>query len=211
MTYPSSRSFIALSFGRIVKQQTTNQKIDQKVVFLDRDGVINKDSPEYIKDWKEFEFIPGSRRALRRLAAAKVTTIIISNQSAVNRGLMDIKTLHGIHRKLKEAVTESGGHIEDIFYCPHRPDENCRCRKPQTGLIQQACLRYHINTDKAIMVGDNAKDIECARNAGCAAAVLVRSGYGKKAADILMSKGISVDYIADDLAAATDWILSQHL
>ena len=194
-----------------MKQQTTNQKTDQKVVFLDRDGVINKDSPEYIKDWKEFEFIPGSLGALKRLAAAKITTIIISNQSAVNRGLMDIETLLGIHRKLKESVSESGGHIEDIFYCPHRPDENCRCRKPQTGLIRQACLRYNVNMNKAIMVGDSARDIECARNAGCAAAVLVRSGYGVEAADILTRKGISVDHIADDLAAATDWILSQHL
>ena len=194
-----------------MKQQTTNQKTDQKVVFLDRDGVINKDSPEYIKEWKEFEFIPGSLSALRRLTAAKITTIIISNQSAVNRGLMDIETLLGIHSKLTEAVTGSGGHIEEIFYCPHRPDENCRCRKPQTGLIRQACLKYNINMNKAIMVGDSAKDIECARNAGCAAAVLVRSGYGNEAADILTRKGISVDYIADDLATATDWILSQNL
>jgi D-glycero-D-manno-heptose 1,7-bisphosphate phosphatase len=190
-----------------VKQQTENQK----VVFLDRDGVINKDSPAYIKDWKEFEFIPDSLEALQRLAAANITTIIISNQSAVNRGLMDLETLLDIHRRLKESVTASGGHIEDIFFCPHRPDEKCICRKPQTGLIRQACRRYNIDVKKTIMVGDSVRDIECARNAGCAAAVLVKSGYGREAADILTRKGISIDCIAEDLAAAIDWILSRHL
>ena len=181
----------------------------QKVVFLDRDGVINRDSPTYIKNWNEFEFLPGSLEALQHLAAAEFTTIIISNQSAVNRGLIDLETLFDIHRRLKEAVAACGGHIADVFFCPHRPDEGCDCRKPKPGLIRQACHKYAIEAQKTVMIGDSAKDIECARNAGCAAAVLVKTGNGINALEILDRKGITIDFAAENLADASDWILSR--
>lgn len=182
----------------------------QKVIFLDRDGVINRDSPGYIKDWNEFVFLPGSLEALQRLAAAGFSTIIISNQSAVNRGLMTQDTLIDMHRRLQCAVAASGGHIADIFFCPHRPDEGCDCRKPLPGLIQQACHRHGVDVKKTFMIGDSAKDIECARNAGCAAAVLVKTGDGMKALEILTRKGISIDFIAEDLADASAWILAEN-
>jgi histidinol-phosphate phosphatase family protein len=180
----------------------------QKVIFLDRDGVINRDSPSYIKNWNEFVFLPGSREALQRFAAAGFTTIIISNQSAVNRGLMTLESLIDLHRRLQSAVTASGGHIADVYFCPHRPDEGCDCRKPQPGLILQACQRHSVEVKKTLMIGDSAKDIECARNAGCAAAVLVKTGNGMRALDILARKGISIDFIAKDLADACAWILA---
>ena len=182
----------------------------QKVIFLDRDGVINRDSPAYIKDWNEFVFLPGSLAALQRLAAAGFTTIIISNQSAVNRRLMRLETLLDIHRRLQGAVTASGGHIADVFFCPHRPDEGCDCRKPQPGLIRQACHRHGLDVNKSFMIGDSAKDIECARNAGCAAAILVKTGNGMKALKILAHRGISIDFVAEDLADASDWILTAN-
>jgi D-glycero-D-manno-heptose 1,7-bisphosphate phosphatase len=181
----------------------------QKIVFLDRDGVINRDSPAYIKDWNEFEFLPGSLEALQRLAAADFVTIIISNQSAVNRGLMSLETLLDIHQRLKDAVAIGGGHIADVFFCPHRPDEGCDCRKPKPGLIMQACRSHKIEVKETVMIGDSAKDIECARKAGCAAAVLVKTGNGLKALEILERKGISIDFVAENLAAASDWILSR--
>ncbi|MGA9478920.1 MAG: HAD-IIIA family hydrolase, partial [Desulfobacterales bacterium] len=101
---------------------------NDKVVFLDRDGVINRDSPAYIKSWAEFDFLPGSLLALRRLTVAGFTLIILSNQSAVNRGMLSLETLLDMHRRLQADVAAAGGCITDIFFCPHRPEEGCACR-----------------------------------------------------------------------------------
>lgn len=179
-----------------------------KVVFLDRDGVINRDSPAYIKTWGEFEFLPGSLDALRRLSAAGFTVIVISNQSAVNRRLMDLEALLDMHRKMRAVVSANGGYITDVFYCPHRPDEGCGCRKPQPGLILKACRKHGIDVKKVIMIGDSTKDMVCARNAGCAAAVLVKTGNGVKSLGDLSRQGLAIDFVAEDLADATDWILT---
>lgn len=180
-----------------------------KVVFLDRDGVINKDSSGYIKALEEFEFLPGSLEAMVRLTKEGFNTIIITNQSGVNRNLISLETLNDIHSKLHLAVTDSGGDIKDIFFCPHHPDENCACRKPKSGMILQAVKQYKIDLSSATMVGDSAKDIMCARNAGCGAAVLVKTGNGLESEKILSEKNISPDYVAEDLSAAVEWIVSR--
>jgi D-glycero-D-manno-heptose 1,7-bisphosphate phosphatase len=179
-----------------------------KVVFLDRDGVINRDSPDYIKSWSEFKFLPGSLRALEKLTRKGFGLIVITNQSAVNRGMMSLKDLDLIHARMRTTVAAGGGKISDVFFCPHTPDEGCRCRKPEPGLIHQACRRYAIDLKNAWMVGDSAKDIECARNAGCGRTILVRTGNGAEAQTILARKNISPDYVAEDLDAAADWIIA---
>ena len=181
-----------------------------KVVFLDRDGVINQDSSEYVKNCTEFKFIPGSLEALVRLTEKGFSTIIITNQSGVNRNLIPQKTLNDIHIKMQQAVTGSGGEIKDIFYCPHHPKENCDCRKPKPGMIIQARKRHRIDLSSAYMVGDSAKDIMCARNAGCGVAVLVKTGNGPGVEKILLEKKIPPDYVAADLSEAVEWIISQH-
>ena len=183
---------------------------NDKVVFLDRDGVINRDSPAYIKSWAEFDFLPGSLVALRRLTAAGFTLIILSNQSAVNRGMLSLETLLDMHRRLQADVAAAGGCIADIFFCPHRPEEGCACRKPLPGLLRQACRQHGIDPSQTIMIGDSVKDIECARNAGCAAAILVKTRNGMKALKILAHRGISIDFVAEDLADASDWILAAN-
>jgi D-glycero-D-manno-heptose 1,7-bisphosphate phosphatase len=180
---------------------------DDKVVFLDRDGVINRDSPTYIKSWAEFDFLPGSREALRRLTAAGFTLIILSNQSAVNRGMLSLETLLDMHRSLKAEVATAGGHITDIFFCPHRPEEGCACRKPLPGLLRQACRKHRLDPSQSIMIGDSVKDIECAHNAGCKQALLVKTGNGLSAAATLELRSIPVAYVAEDLRDAADWIL----
>jgi len=179
-----------------------------KVVFLDRDGVINRDSPAYIKSWAEFDFLPGSLVALRRLTAAGFTLIILSNQSAVNRGMLSLETLLDMHRRLQADVAAAGGCITDIFFCPHRPEEECACRKPLPGLLRQACSQHGIDPSQTIMIGDSAKDIECAHNAGCRQALLVKTGNGLSAAAALERSGIPVAYVAEDLRDAADWILN---
>ncbi len=178
-----------------------------RVIFLDRDGVINSDSPAYIKSWAEFEFIPGSLSALRRLTAAGFTLIILSNQSAVNRGILKLETLLDIHRRLQADVAAAGGCITDIFFCPHRPEEGCACRKPLPGLLRKACNQHGIDPSQTIMIGDSVRDIECARNAGCRQALLVKTGNGLSAAATLRRRGIRVAYVAEDLRDAADWIL----
>ena len=180
----------------------------QKVIFLDRDGVINRDSSDYIKNWTEFEFLPGSRSAIRQLTSYDFTLFVITNQSIVNRKMASREDLEYTHAMMKGAIKAREGEIKDIFYCPHTPDEDCKCRKPEPGLIYMAQKAYQIDLSAAIMVGDSAKDIECARNAGCGQAILVKSGKGVEAEKILRKKEISPDHIALNLHEAASWIIS---
>ena len=179
----------------------------QNVVFLDRDGVINRDSPDYIKNWSEFDFLPGSLEAMAALNRSGFNVIVITNQSAVHRGLISTDTLHQMHHKMQTAVRSHGGRILDIFFCPHLPEEGCRCRKPRTGMIERACSKYALDPKTTTMVGDSAKDIECARNAGCGRTVLVRTGNGNAALPQLQANGVRIDFVAADLNNAASWIL----
>lgn len=180
----------------------------QSVVFLDRDGVINEDSAAYIKSWSEFKFIKNSIKAIRMLTQNGFTVIVITNQSAVGRKLISRENLESMHRLMRQAISEKGGKITDIFYCPHLPEDDCACRKPRPGLIEQAAEAYHIDLRTSVMVGDNAKDIACARNAGCGRAVLVKTGQGREAAGLLEKQNLKPNYIAEDLWAAVRWIVA---
>jgi D-glycero-D-manno-heptose 1,7-bisphosphate phosphatase len=180
----------------------------EKVIFLDRDGVINYDSSDYVKSWDEFRVLPGSLEALATLTASGYTLILITNQAGVGRGIIPAAVLEDMHRRLRQAVVEKGGRIFDIFHCPHRPDENCGCRKPAPGMILQAAARHHIDTAGAVMIGDNAKDIACGLRAGCGATILVRTGNGLEAQKELAAQGIQPTAVADNLLDAARMILS---
>jgi D-glycero-D-manno-heptose 1,7-bisphosphate phosphatase len=181
-----------------------------KVIFLDRDGVINRDSPDYIKRWDEFEFLPGSLEALNLLTRAGYHLILITNQSIINRGMVPMEVLDHTHRRLREAVAAAGGQIFDIFFCPHRPDENCACRKPKPGLILQAQARHGIDLAQTVMIGDSGRDIRCGRNAGCGATILVRTGYKTDVEQRLAAEAVLPDAVAADLLAASRLILSPN-
>lgn len=178
-----------------------------KTVFLDRDGVINVDSPDYIKSWKEFAFIDGSLEAIRRLTQNDFQIFLVTNQSMINRGMVPLSELEYMFSMMKQEIHAWGGRITDIFYCPHTPEDHCRCRKPLPGLIQQAQNAYEIDMDRAFMVGDSVRDIECGRNAGCGKSILVLSGNGPEAREILTRKGIFPDHIAENLLDAAQWII----
>lgn len=182
---------------------------ETKVVFLDRDGVINRDSPDYIKGYHEFEFLPGSLTALHALHSAGYATIVVTNQSAVRRGLISTAKLQQLHQRMVRAVEQNGGRITDVFYCPHHPDDHCDCRKPKTGLIRQALTKYPINIGTATMIGDSVKDMEFALNAGCGRRVLVLTGNGSRAAAELRRRGFFVDALAKDLSEAVEWIIAR--
>lgn len=183
----------------------------KKVVFLDRDGVINADSPDYIKSWEEFSFLPGSLQALADLTHAGYHLIVITNQSMIGRGMVPLPVLEEMHRRMRQTVEQAGGMIHDILFCPHRPEDHCRCRKPEPGMILEAGRRHGIDLSSAVMIGDNAKDVICGRNAGCGATILVRTGCGETALKELGAAGIRADAVAADLEAAANMILSGQL
>ncbi len=176
-------------------------------VFLDRDGVINKDSAEYIKTPSEFEFIPKSPEAVALLTQKGFQVIVVTNQSMIGRNMATKETLDAVFEKMKKGIEKAGGRITDIFYCPHAPEDHCSCRKPKPGLMFQAQKKYQINMEGAFMVGDSVKDIDCARRAGCAKALLVKTGNGPKAYDELILNHMVPDYFAEDLYDAACWII----
>ena len=172
--------------------------------------MINRDSADYIKHWSEFEFLPKSLEALKQLKQNGFTTIVITNQSVINRKMVSREGLDHIHTLMKTSIQTSGGEITDIFFCPHTPEDRCDCRKPKTGLIYQAQKKYRIDLATAVMVGDSAKDIECARNAGCRYALLVKTGNGIQAEKLLKEKAIHPDHVAQDLFNAVHWIITRY-
>lgn len=149
-----------------------------KLIILDRDGVINEDSDDYIKTPEEFHPIPGSLEAITRLNQAGYRVVVATNQSGVARGYFTLDTLNRIHAKLQRALAAVGGHLDAIVYCAHGPDEGCTCRKPQPGMLVEIAARLGTTLSGVPAVGDSLRDIEAARAAG-ATPILVRTGKGE--------------------------------
>jgi len=137
----------------------------KKAVFLDRDGVINKEK-NFVTSWEEFEFIDGIFENIKKLNKAGFLVIVVTNQSGISRGFYTEETLKEIHDKMIKIMENNGAHIDDIFYCPHY-DDNCSCRKPNPGMILEAAKKYNIDLSKSWVVGDSERDIEAGRRAGC--------------------------------------------
>jgi D-glycero-D-manno-heptose 1,7-bisphosphate phosphatase len=180
----------------------------KKVVFLDRDGTINRDSPGYVKHRDEFEFLPGSLQAIAALTTNGFTNIVITNQSALPRKLISLAELERLHAMMRQSVRSSGGEIKDIFYCPHMPEDGCDCRKPAPGLILRAQRKHSIDLVDAVMVGDSYRDIACGIKAGCGHTVLVKTGIHANTTQRLEENGIAPDFVAQDLYEAASWIIA---
>jgi D-glycero-D-manno-heptose 1,7-bisphosphate phosphatase len=144
------------------------------VVFVDRDGVINRMLADYVKSWDEFEILPGALEALARLSAAGLEVIVLTNQSAIGRGLVSQGTVDEIHRRLLGLVRERGGDIRAFLVCPHAPEDRCDCRKPAPGLLFRARDELGIDLSRAVVAGDQLTDVDAALAAGCRA-ILIRS------------------------------------
>lgn len=184
------------------------QMIPQPAIFIDRDGVINRNRPDYVKSWAEFEFLPGAIEALRRLCEPGWPIIIVSNQSAVGRGIVAQQTVDEIHARMVAAIRRAGGRVDDVLYCPHAPQDRCDCRKPQPGLLYRAAERHNIDLSRSYMIGDAACDVEAACAAGCAP-VVVRSGRWAEQVAALRAHAGDIRHVAADLAEGADWILEQ--
>ncbi len=173
------------------------------LIILDRDGVINHDSDDFIKSPTEWKPIEGSLEAIARLNYAGYRVVVITNQSGIARGLLDVETLNRIHSKMRRMLSQVGGKIEAILFCPHGPDDECECRKPQDGSFAELAHRLRINLEGVPAVGDSLRDLHAAQSAG-ATPILVRTGKGEKTLGQGIPDGVAV---YDDLAAVVTGLL----
>jgi D-glycero-D-manno-heptose 1,7-bisphosphate phosphatase len=150
-----------------------------KLVILDRDGVINQDSDQFIKNTTEWKPIPGSLEAIARLNHAGFRVVVASNQSGIGRGLLDMGALNAINDKMYRVLAQVGGRIDALFYCPHAADANCDCRKPKPGMFIDIAQRFNVDLAGVSSVGDSLRDLQAAATAG-AQPMLVLTGKGAK-------------------------------
>lgn len=150
-----------------------------KLVILDRDGVINKDSANFIKNPSEWIPITGSLEAIALLNQSGFRVAIATNQSGVSRGLFDMATLNSIHDKMHRELALVGGRVDAVFYCPHSADDHCDCRKPKTGMIKEIGKRFSVELNQVFAVGDAFRDLQAFADAGCRP-ILVRTGKGEE-------------------------------
>lgn len=178
----------------------------KRAVFIDRDGTINVEK-EYLYLSDEFEFIPGAAKAIRLLNEAGFLVVVVTNQSGVARGYYTEEDVHLLHRHISTLLELDGSRVDAWYYCPHHPEGRgsyalpCRCRKPQPGMLREAALRFDIDLEASIMIGDKLVDVEAGRAAGCRP-ILVRTGYGA-VEQALIPEGVAV---FDDLLAAAEQI-----
>ena len=177
-----------------------------KLIILDRDGVINQDSADFIKNPNEWIPIPDSLESIARLNQHGFSVIIATNQSGIGRGLFDIETMNAINKKMLDLLAQVGGHIDAIFYCPHTEDVNCKCRKPKSGMLEEISTRFGVNLKNTPAVGDATRDLEAYQSVG-AQPILVKTGKGE---DTFVSKDYPKNtWIFNNLSQAVDKILKK--
>ena len=176
-----------------------------KLAILDRDGVINYDSDQYIKSPEEWRAIPGSLDAIARLSQWGYRVVVATNQSGIGQGLFEMDTLNAIHEKMMKAVAQVGGRIDAVFFCPHTNSDNCDCRKPKPGLLKEIATRYNTDLAGVPVIGDSLRDLQAAVEVN-AHPILVLTGKGKlTAADPALPPATP---IFADLAAAVTKLLA---
>ncbi len=182
-------------------------------VFLDRDGTINEQMG-YINHISRFHLLPGVASAIRRLNEEQIPVIVVTNQSGLARGYFPEELLTAVHEKMHQQLADKGAHVDGIYICPHHPEAkearfrlDCTCRKPKTGLLEQAAQELNINLESSFMVGDRWSDLRCGVKAG-ATPVLVLTGYGRGDFQYIGPlQEVQPAHVADDLSAAVSWIL----
>ena len=181
-----------------------------KLIILDRDGVINQDSDNFIKSAEEWQPIAGSLEAMGKLSQAGYTLVVATNQSGIARGLYSLETLHAMHKKMTTLLSRHGGLVDAVFYCPHGPKDNCLCRKPKSGLFDDISRRFQQSLQGVIAVGDSLRDLQAATAAG-AEPVLVKTGKGERVLAEGLPENLKQVPVFDDLAAVSRAILQEKL
>ncbi len=173
----------------------------RRFVLIDRDGTLNVEK-HYLSDPDQLELVPGAGAAIRRLNKAGWGVVVVTNQSGIARGYFGLDVLDRIHARLTQLLEDQGAHLDGIEICPHGPDDDCTCRKPLPGMIEQAARRFGFDPSAAWVIGDKDADVGMALAVG-AKAILVRTGYGRK-----YEAATKADFVADDLPAAIDIVLN---
>jgi histidinol-phosphate phosphatase family protein len=180
-----------------------------RAIFLDRDGVINRKRDDYVTQWSEFVFLPNVFAALRYLCATDYWIVVVTNQSAVGRGLMSRASLDALHARMLAEIRRNGGRIDAVLYCPHRPDEQCACRKPRPGLLYEASRLFDLDLSASYLIGDHETDIYAAQ-AASVRPLLVSGGHGHSAERRLRATGVQGYTRVPDLLNAADTILGRE-
>jgi heptosyltransferase-2 len=181
--------------------------LDGVTVFLDRDGTLNYD-PGYLKVVAELKLLPGVGPALARLKAAGARLVVVTNQSGVGRGIFSLKDLEAIHARLQGILEQEDAALDAIYFCPHHPDDGCRCRKPEVGMVERAVSELHVDLRRSYLIGDHARDIQLAQRVGAKAVLLTPGPIDAQALDMLKVEQAMPDAVAKSMADAVDWILA---
>ena len=182
-----------------------------KTIFIDRDGVINKDPGgwtkyNYVAKWDEFLFIDGAIEALKKLKEAGYRIYLVSNQGGISKGYFTQEDLDEVNEKMLSEIEKGGGKIDELYYCPHHDKDNCNCRKPKTGLIEQAMKKADFDLKNTFIIGDSIRDIEAGKRMGMKT-IFVLSG--KTPVSETKSWAIQPDSIKKDLLEAVEWLLKE--
>lgn len=189
-----------------------------KLIILDRDGVVNHDRDDYIKSADECVPIAGSIDAIVRLSKAGFTVVIATNQAGLAKGKFELEDLEAMHEKITGLVEENGGELGGIFYCPHHPDDNCKCRKPMPGMLDAIEAEFNTSVESSYFIGDSLRDLQAAVKKACKP-ILVRTGNGVRTLAQLAVPGLQTDspvidaeqvQVFDNLAAAIDFVLAAN-
>ena len=204
-----------LGTNEINKKNQKNQKnqtnqtniLSGFTVFLDRDGTLNPD-PGYVRSPDQFELLPGVSQALARLKQAGAQLIVVTNQSGIARGLLSVGDLDRVHGKMRQLLDAAGVSLDAIYVCPHHPDEGCSCRKPETGMINQAVRERQVDLSRSYVIGDHARDMQLAKRIGSKSLLVTTGVEGAQTRSELAAGGVVPDTITESLSDAVEWILA---
>jgi len=182
--------------------------MSSQAIFLDRDGVIIENRREYVRAWNEVQIFPEALQALAALEGLPYKTVIVTNQSAIGRGLLAADQADEINRRLIQAIEAAGGKVDGLFVCPHAPEQACECRKPLPGLLFQAQKALDLDLPQSILIGDALTDLQAGRAAGVGALALIRTGRGREQEALAQRDGFDPNFTFENLAAAFEALLA---
>lgn len=181
----------------------------RRAVFLDRDGVICHNRADHVKSWNEFVFLRQAREAVARLATLDLAIVVVTNQAAINRRLVTENTVQEIHDRMCREITLVGGRIDGVYYCPHRPDEHCACRKPEPGMLLRAASDLSIGLRGSYMVGDAWSDIQAGLAVGCVPYLVMTGRGGRQVPEAFREASGQARVVADLNEAVTAILRSE--
>ncbi|MCC6300313.1 MAG: HAD family hydrolase [Anaerolineales bacterium] len=179
-------------------------------VFLDRDGVLIENQDDYVRAWSQVLVFPKTLSSLKRIQSAGYKIVIVTNQSAVGRGLITLQTANEINQRLLDLIREGGVHLDGVYICPHRPEDNCDCRKPKPGMLLQAAKELALDLPRSWLIGDAWSDLLAGQAVNLRGEILVKTGRGLDQLSLPKPVNLNGFMVAEDLADAVEIILAKN-